>query len=225
MHQSFTGTLKWFLTTSPCFRVVLSIFCSLSCPRIRCKLSVQVPCIARWFSATARPSCHFTRTYSNIITISILLVLVKVLDSSSQTCDSLAKIMSWLAGTWLSSKCVKRNLCRPIAGWRLPRVVFKLLLVLYRLQKFNFKNCKIHVNKHCKQQQKILQRNCSFRPGTFKAAPCAGYAFRCVTSNTLDFAAEWKLKSRTWERRWSRLASFKVVHHTHTHTHTHNAIT
>jgi len=59
IHQSFTGTLvKWiFDNFQLCFPIVLVLFLFTALPRIRCKLSVQEPCIARCLPATARRSC------------------------------------------------------------------------------------------------------------------------------------------------------------------------
>jgi len=67
MHQSFTDTLvRGFSTTSICLPIALVLFLyslrTVRCPRIRCKPSVQVSRIARWFPATARPSCYKSKS-------------------------------------------------------------------------------------------------------------------------------------------------------------------
>jgi len=67
MHQSFTGTLvKWFSTTSLFADSSSVLFYPLRCPRISCKRSVQVPCIARWFPATAQPSATYSQEMRSI---------------------------------------------------------------------------------------------------------------------------------------------------------------
>jgi len=48
MHQSVTDALvRWFFNNFPMFADGFSVFYSVHCPRIRCKPSVQVHCIAQ----------------------------------------------------------------------------------------------------------------------------------------------------------------------------------
>ena len=61
MHQSYTDTLvKWSFDNFPMLPlpIVLVFFLITTLPRgLGARLSVQVPCIARWFPARARPCC------------------------------------------------------------------------------------------------------------------------------------------------------------------------
>ena len=62
MHQSFTDTLKnGFSTTSPCLPIVSMFFLFTALPVDQVQaFCIQVPHIARWFPATARPSLFFS---------------------------------------------------------------------------------------------------------------------------------------------------------------------